>query len=480
MGNIMKNFLLGLLVAVAYYGLSAATVHAQCSGVFAADQVCANASGSPSTPKPTTSLRNLSVTTLFTPQAITMQGGALTGLITPSNPSDAATKSYVDSNVTGITVLNPAKYATTAQLAAYTWSSTGGGTLTATGNGAISVDGNTPSVADRILVKNEPNSGTACNTHVDIACNGIYTVSQVGTGGTPYILLRSTDTNVAADWPSGAFVLVTNGTANAGTQWTNTTKVTTLNTDPITFQQFGQGATSVWLLNGLKIYYNSGNVGIGTTNPPSLLTVMGLIESSSLQLDGGSSGSTTLVPASVASGTITVPSVTDTLAVIGTAQTWTAVQTYTNSDIKLLGSSTGATTFTSANAGASNFTLTFPAVTDTLATLGTASQALTGGVHLTAHAYATGNITVDCGFNPVQYVANNAAFTITAPSADSSCLILVRNTASAGAITFSGFSVGSSTGDALTTVNGNIFTISVWRITDATGSVSGYRVAAMQ
>jgi hypothetical protein len=479
MGDTMKKFILGLLVA-ACCGFGAATAHAQCSGVFASDQVCANATGSASTPTPTTSLRNLTISTLLSAQALTMTGGALTGLATPSNPSDAATKAYVDANLTGITVLNPAKYATTAQLAAYTWTSTGGGTLTATGNGAISVDGNTPSVADRILVKNEPNSGTACNTHVDIACNGVYTVSQVGTGGTPYILLRSTDTNVAANWPSGAFVLVTAGTANAGTQWTNTTKVTTLNTDPITFQQFGQGATSVWLLNGLKTYYNSGNVGIGTNNPATLLTVVGAIEANSLKLDGSGSGSTVLQAAATASGTLTLPAATDTLAAIGTAQTWTAVQTFTNSDIKLLGSSTGATTFTSANAGASNFTMTVPAVTDTLATLGAASQALTGGVHLTAHAYATGNITVDCGFNPVQYVANNGAFTITAPANDSSCLILVRNTASAGAITFSGFSVGTSKGDALDTVNGDVFTISVWRITDATGSKAGYRVAAMQ
>lgn len=55
---------------------------------------------------------------------------------------------------------------------------------------------------------------------------------------------------------------------------------------------------------------------------------------------------------------------------------WTAAQTFTNSDIRLLGSSTGYTTFTSANAGASNFTLTFPAVTGTLALLGGA-QVLT-------------------------------------------------------------------------------------------------------
>lgn len=58
------------------------------------------------------------------------------------------------------------------------------------------------------------------------------------------------------------------------------------------------------------------------------------------------------------------------------ANTWAAVQTFANSDIVLLGSSTGGTTLTSDNAGASNFTLHFPAANDTIVTLA-ASQALT-------------------------------------------------------------------------------------------------------
>jgi len=56
-------------------------------------------------------------------------------------------------------------------------------------------------------------------------------------------------------------------------------------------------------------------------------------------------------------------------SVQGTALTWTAAQTFTNSLLKLLGSSTGVTTFASANAGASNYTITFPAATATVATL---------------------------------------------------------------------------------------------------------------
>lgn len=64
------------------------------------------------------------------------------------------------------------------------------------------------------------------------------------------------------------------------------------------------------------------------------------------------------------------------LYIAGTANSWSGLQTYQNSMLAMLGSSTGKTTITSANAGASNFTLTLPAVTDTLATL-TATQTLT-------------------------------------------------------------------------------------------------------
>lgn len=82
--------------------------------------------------------------------------------------------------------------------------------------------------------------------------------------------------------------------------------------------------------------------------------------------------------------TMTFPATTGTVDVLNNAQTFTAAKTFTNSDLLLLGSSTGATTFTSANAGASNYTMTVPAVTDTLATLGaaqtwTAQQTFQGG-----------------------------------------------------------------------------------------------------
>jgi hypothetical protein len=52
----------------------------------------------------------------------------------------------------------------------------------------------------------------------------------------------------------------------------------------------------------------------------------------------------------------------------------------------------------------------------------------------------------------------------------------VTNNGSAGAITFSGFTVGSNVGDSLTTTNTEKFSIHIWRI----NGVSGYRIAAHQ
>lgn len=111
-----------------------------------------------------------------------------------------------------------------------------------------------------------------------------------------------------------------------------------------------------------------------------------------------------------------------------------------------------------------------------LASLTAANQTISGGAVVTTLANSTGSLTVNCGARPVQSITNNGAYTITAPSSDGSCMLMVTNGASAGATTFTGFSVGSNTGDSLTTTNTNKFTVFFWRA----GGTSGYRVAAHQ
>lgn len=131
----------------------------------------------------------------------------LTGVTDPTNPQDAATKNYVDAGIQGITWKPTADYATTAALAANTYNNGASGvgaTLTANSNGIMAaVDGVTPVNGDIILVKNE---ATAAN-------NGLYTVTAIGTGGTPYVLTRHADMDVAAEI-DGSAVFVSAGTTN--------------------------------------------------------------------------------------------------------------------------------------------------------------------------------------------------------------------------------------------------------------------------
>lgn len=105
-----------------------------------------------------------------------------------------------------------------------------------------------------------------------------------------------------------------------------------------------------------------------------------------LLLIGTSTGKTTLNSGLTGAGnnTLTLPTTaSDTLAATGTAQTFSALQTFNNSDIAMVGSSTGKTTLTSDNAGASNFTVHLPAANDTIAFIA-ASQTLTGKTYDTA------------------------------------------------------------------------------------------------
>lgn len=106
-------------------------------------------------------------------------------------------------------------------------------------------------------------------------------------------------------------------------------------------------------------------------------------------------------------------------------------------------------------------------------------QILSGGANNTSFpigVVAGGTITIDCGKNPLQYLTNNGSFVLAAPVNDGSCIILTENSAAAGSITFSGFSVGANTGDPLNITPNNNFGIFVWRI----NGISGYRVNAYQ
>jgi hypothetical protein len=105
-------------------------------------------------------------------------------------------------------------------------------------------------------------------------------------------------------------------------------------------------------------------------------------------------------------------------------------------------------------AGTDSTTMTFPAANASVAALNLTGQNLSGGAVVTPNSLASGNLTIDCGKSPLQWIVNTGAFTITAPAVttttNQNCVLRVINgttAANAGAVTLSGFS-GKSPGGA--------------------------------
>lgn len=166
-----------------------------------------------------------------------------TTVTVPSGAYDLTNKSYVDSVAQGLNFHASCRYATTTTLPAYTYNngvSGVGATITAVANGALSVDGATPSIGDRVLVKNE--------TLTNAPYNGIYTVTTVGSVSAAFVLTRATDYDTSGSGTNeideGDFILVTAGTANANTSWVQQTPLPiTVGTTSLVFLQFGAPVT---------------------------------------------------------------------------------------------------------------------------------------------------------------------------------------------------------------------------------------------
>lgn len=105
-------------------------------------------------------------------------------------------------------------------------------------------------------------------------------------------------------------------------------------------------------------------------------------------------------------------------------------------------------------------------------------QQVVGGYSLKVSVVGNSN-GINYTVNPLtgnyQFVFNNGAWTLTAPTVDCAVDIMVQNQSGAGAVTFSGFTVGS-TGDPLTITNGHVFIISVRRM----AGISTYTIKALQ
>jgi len=189
----------------------------------------------------------------------------LSGAITLS--TQATTKEYVDALVQGLDLKNSCRCATTTALPAYTFSATGGGTLTANANGAFpTIDTTvTLTVGQSILVKDET-SGNA-------KYNGIYTLDTEGNAGTPWVLVRRYDANTDAEVTSGMYTYISEGTANGSNGYAlMTLDPITLNTTALSFSQFS-GAGQIIAGTGLSKAGNTLSISTSYVGQTSITTL---------------------------------------------------------------------------------------------------------------------------------------------------------------------------------------------------------------
>jgi hypothetical protein len=101
----------------------------------------------------------------------------------------------------------------------------------------FTLDGTTPPLNSRILVKDQTLTYE----------NGIYTVTNVGSGTAAWVLTRAVDYDVAPSqiFP-GNLVIVDYGIVNSASTWIQTASVTTIGTDAIIFSAFAQFAGIRW------------------------------------------------------------------------------------------------------------------------------------------------------------------------------------------------------------------------------------------
>ena len=118
-----------------------------------------------------------------------------------------ANKAYVDQVAQGLDTKPSTRVATTANLTATYSNGTAGVGATLTNSGtqaALTIDGVTMVVADRVLVKDQSTA----------AQNGIYVVTNIGSGSTNWILTRATPEDQPSELTGGSFVFVEEGTSN--------------------------------------------------------------------------------------------------------------------------------------------------------------------------------------------------------------------------------------------------------------------------
>ena len=226
----------------------------------------------------------------------------------PASNNDIVNKAYVDTLfASGIHFHQPVRVESPTNLnATYNNGTAGvGATLTNAGTqAALVIDGVTVSVADRVLIY----------TQTDQTQNGIYVVTDTGSGSTNWILTRSSDAdtyviNSANGLSEGSTVFVQQGATGAGETYTcNTSGTITFGTTAITFAQISSAqiysAGTGLTLTGTTFSITNSGVTASTYGSASSVPVLTI--NAQGQVTNASNSSIAIAASQITSGTLPV------------------------------------------------------------------------------------------------------------------------------------------------------------------------------
>ena len=291
--------------------------------------------------------------------AVSMNGQRITSLAAPSTGTDAVNKDYVDAARAGLSIKDPVRVASTANVVIAT------GTL-------LAIDGVTTVAGDRVLLKNQT---TASENGIYIAGTGAWT--------------RSTDTDTSADVMAGTAIWVNEGTTNGDSRWVLTTNAAiTLGTTSLVFTKdfqaadivAGAGLTKsgttldvVGTANRITVAADSINIAstyVGQTSITTLGTITaGTWTGTDIAVADGGTGASTSAGAKTNLGFMTRYVADNLVATAGQVITYTHSLNTLDVIIRIYDKSTGATTeFDTCSTGVNTISVT-------------ANQALTAGTY---------------------------------------------------------------------------------------------------
>ncbi len=338
-------------------------------------------------------------TNITFPDFLLLAGGTMLGdLILNADPTvalQAATKQYVDSLAGGLSPRTSCRVGTTGALTVtYSNGASGvGATLTNAGaQAALSIDGVALSVNDRVLVKDQ---GTTFQ-------NGMYSVTNIGSGATNWVMIRTTDYDSTTEIVSGTYTIIAEGTVNSTNMFVMTTSgAITVGTTGIVFSPFnsaaninvGTGLTKVGNTISLTIPVAASSGGTGVVNSNTITLGGNIVTAGAFTTSGANAltltttGSTDVtVPTT---GTLVTTAVTSlpSLAGVGTIATGVWNGTLIGSTYGGTGINNGSFTITLGGnlvtSGAFNTTLTVTNTTNATLPAGTTTLVPTTGTGAT-------------------------------------------------------------------------------------------------